>query len=333
MPIYEKDEILVFKDFLITVKNMVKEAMGEQFNVDICHVTKNNSIELDGIIILRKNETVTPNIYLNTYYDRYLEGEKLIEIMEEIIEIYQATMDEGEKEAATISYNFDEMKECIIYHLINYKKNHRLLKEVPYIRFMDLAVTFHCLVKNNKEGLGTIRITNEHLVNWGVDIKEITELANINTPNILPSVLRTMNEVIVDIFNKDKNELKGKEELKNYTEEAASVEEEFLKEMLNNTKEGKPEDMYVLTNTKGINGATCLLYPNSIKEMAERFNSNFYILPSSIHEIILIMDNEQLDKQLLHDMVVEVNRTQVPEEEILSDNIYYYSQELDSISM
>jgi len=329
-------ELMEFEDFLATMKESVKEAIGEEYNVNISHVIKNNSIELDGLIILKENERVTPNIYLNSYYEDYLEGESIENMVEKIVGIYMDTMEEGERETLCIQYEFNEMKPCIIYRLVNFNKNRKLLQEVPHIRFLDLAVTFHCLVKNSEDGIGTIRITNEHLLSWETNIEELKEIARTNTPIIFPSVIKDMNEVILDIFKKDIQAMPKQDNETNQKDNSKEVElsaEKLFEVMLGDMRQRNTADMYVVSNTKGINGASCLLYPHVIKELAIQLNTDFYILPSSIHEIILVKDNEQLNKNVLKEMVLDVNRTQVPEEEILSDSVYYYSRERDAISM
>ncbi len=329
-------ELLGYKEFLAMLKDLVKESIGTEYRVDINHVLKNNAIELDGLIILKENERITPNIYLNSYYERYLEGEELPGLAEEIIGIYMDTMEDGEKEALCLKYEFNEMKNCIIYRLVNYDKNRKLLQEVPHIRFLDLAITFHCLVKNNNEGIGTIRITNEHMMNWRTDIEELKTFARVNTPEIFPAVMKSMNDVILEILKKDMKSM-------SYYQHA-DIEDNLCnqmnvtsEELLNSIKAGMEhqncKEMYVLTNEKGINGASCLLYPDIIKEFAGELGTDFYILPSSIHEIILVMDNENINKYILKDMVLDVNRTQVPEEDILSNSVYFYSREKDAISM
>lgn len=329
-------ELLTYQDFMEEVKDSVKKSVGEEYSVNINHVIKNNSIELDGLVILKENERISPNIYLNSYYERYLEGEKLEDLVEDIVGIYMGTMDEGERETLCLRYEFDAMKSCIIYRLVNYEKNRKLLREVPHVCFLDLAVTFHCLVKNNKEGIGTIRITNEHMESWGTDIEELKEIARKNTPEIFPPVIKNMNEVILEIFEKDikemypaVNEIKQENSQKD-TEKSA---EKMLDVMLEGVGGHNSADMYVLSNEKGINGASCMLYPGVIKEVAEQLGSDLYVLPSSIHEIILVKDNEHLNKKLLREMVFDVNRTQVPEEDILSNTVYYYSRTRDAISM
>ena len=329
-------ELLGYQEFLTRMKDSVMVSFGTEYRVDINHVLKNNAIELDGLIILKENERITPNIYLNSYYERYVEGEELSKLVEEIIGIYMDTMEDGEKEALCLKYEFEEMKNCIIYRLVNYNKNSKLLQEVPHIRFLDLAITFHCLVKNNNEGIGTIRITNEHMMNWETNIEELKTFARANTPEIFPAVMKSMNDVILEILKKEMKPMPYYQDAD--TEDNISNQLDVsAEELMDSIKAGMEhqncKEMYVLSNEKGINGASCLLYPDIIKELAEELETDFYILPSSIHEIILVMDNENINKYILKDMVLDVNRTQVPEEDILSDSVYFYSREKDAISM
>ena len=93
--------------------------------------------------------------------------------------------------------------------------------------------------------------------------------------------------------------------------------------------------MYVLTNSTGSLGAAALFYPDVKEKAAELMGSDYYILPSSVHEVILVPDNPSIDAKDLCKMVKEANRTVVEEKDILSDNVYHYSREdrrLDKVS-
>lgn len=324
MDIKNTKEMMKYDQFLSRIKALVKKRMGGGYLVDINHVIKNNSIQLDGLIILKDGEKITPNIYLNGYFESYLEGDSIEDIVDKIVNSYEETMEEGEREALCIQYELNEMKSSIIYRLVNYNKNTNLLNEIPHLRFLDLAVTFHCLVKDNENGIGTIRITNKHINDWNITLEDITEMASINTPTLLPASIRSMNEVIKDILNKEM-ELQS-------LENSLDSENEII-EVSDQMKQDAMIDMYVLSNTKGINGASCLLYPDVVKELSDKLNTDFYILPSSIHEIILVKNNDKIDKNVLHEMVIDVNYTQVAEDEILSNNIYFYSRERNALTL
>ena len=91
--------------------------------------------------------------------------------------------------------------------------------------------------------------------------------------------------------------------------------------------------MYVLTNQNKLNGASCILYEHLLELFADRLGADLYILPSSVHEVILIPATSDTSFAELSRMVKEVNETQVSPEEILSDHVYYFSRNSRSIRM
>ena len=82
--------------------------------------------------------------------------------------------------------------------------------------------------------------------------------------------------------------------------------------------------MYILTNDSGINGAASLLYDGVIDEFAERFAADVIVIPSSVHEVLLVPLKEEYDVSESNMLVKEVNNTIVDEEETLADNVYIY---------
>lgn len=191
--------------------------------------------------------------------------------------------------------NYEQIKNRIFYRIVNYEKNKGTLSEIPYLPFLDMILTFYCLIQNSKEHISSIPITNKHLKQWNINLKKITEQAIENTPRIFPVKINTMEEAM-----------------------GVMTSEAILQEA---------RSMYVISNTIGINGASCLLYKETISLLTEKFKGNFYILPSSIHEVIAIKDTGLFEKEELSRMVHEINTTQVAEKDYLSDNIYYYSIE------
>lgn len=201
-----------------------------------------------------------------------------------------------ERKDSNYSMSFKEVKQNIFYRVVNYEKNRAALADKPFLPFLDLAVTFHCLIKSNEDQVISIHLTNEHLKLWEINTKMLTGWAVENTPRLFPVKINTMEEVLSGIASPDPG-----------------------------------RSIYVITNETGINGASCILYQGAVKYLADQLEEDLYILPSSIHEIIVLRDNGNMDKNALARMVAEVNSTQVTEEDYLSDSIYYYSREEEKI--
>ena len=91
--------------------------------------------------------------------------------------------------------------------------------------------------------------------------------------------------------------------------------------------------MFVLTNESGIFGASALFYPGVIDRISEILGVGFYILPSSVHEVIILPDVGNHNVGDLKQMVMQANRTVVEPKDVLSDNVWYYSYTADEISI
>lgn len=306
---------LSYEEFIGAITEAVKNIFLKGYKVSVNPITKNNSIHLDGLVILKEGETTSPSIYLNDYYEEYKEGKLLSEIVKEIKELYDESYNSEEFRSTAFEDNFENLKSTVIFRLINLEKNKQQLQDMPHLPLLDLAIAFYCLIRSSEEGIGTVKITNQLMKLWNTDLNELTELAKVNTPRLFSPVIRPMNDIIREIL------LDGERNI-------------FKKDIDKQIKSGKIKSrMYILSNEKGINGASSLLYTDILKEFSYQLDTDFYILPSSIHELILVPKDGYMKKEELRKMVKEVNETQVPYEDILSDSVYVYSRELDSISL
>jgi replication initiation and membrane attachment protein DnaB len=170
-------------------------------------------------------------------------------------------------------------------------------------------------VSSTKEGVQTVKLVNKLFDGFGVSIDEMYEIALENTMRLFPVSIRYMNEIILSML---KSEMGETEDL------------QLLKDLAIPT--GEEPRMYVLSNTTGINGATTLLYSNVLKEFADKAGRDLFILPSSLHEIILVpIVSRDFKVEDLRSMVNEVNQNNVPIEDILSNSVYQYNRKENSI--
>lgn len=314
-----KEKINEYDIFIKEITEKVKEKMGEGYSTRIYKVTKNNSLELDSLVMLKEGKNFAPNIYLLPYYEAYVQGTDMNELANRLCSVYydcNAPMVDEK-----FSYFFEDMKTKIIYRLVSYDRNEKLLEQVPHIRYLDLAITFHCLVRDDENGIGTIRITSEHMKQWKASLQELRTCAIKNTKRMFPYSIKSMEEVIKSML----------------TEEMGDREDDLPEELLYNIKHennaSQKHRMYILTNLKGINGATCLLYENVLQEFADQIDSDIFILPSSIHEVILVPYDKSITREALAEMVKDINHTQVAHDEVLSDKVYLYSRNTKSLSV
>lgn len=296
-----------YKEFVEYIKMNAGYIAGEGGNITINHVIKNNGCEMDGLVIMEKGKDIAPTIYLDSFYELYTNGENIKNIIRQIEVIY-----EQNKNNVTFDVNilkhFDTIKDKIVYKVVNYRSNEKLLEQVPHKRILDLAVVFYCLLDNEYGRSATALIYNNNLKNWNVTIDDVYKAALKNTPDLLHSKISSM----AALFEKCGVNVDGEEvDLKDYV----------------------PSDMYVLTNESKLNGAACILYENVLYDFAQKLGADLYILPSSVHEVILLPKLSMFEKDELVNMVKEVNTEGVAADEVLSDYVYEYNRTERLITM
>lgn len=296
-----------YKEFVEYIKMNAGYIAGEGGNITINHVIKNNGCEMDGLVIMEKGKDIAPTIYLDSFYELYTNGENIKNIIRQIEVIY-----EQNKNNVTFDVNilkhFDTIKDKIVYKVVNYRSNEKLLEQVPHKRILDLAVVFYCLLDNEYGRSATALIYNNNLKNWNVTINDVYKAALKNTPDLLHSKISSM----AALFEKCGVNVDGEEvDLKDYV----------------------PSDMYVLTNESKLNGAACILYENVLYDFAQKLGADLYILPSSVHEVILLPKLSMFEKDELVNMVKEVNTEGVAADEVLSDHVYEYNRTERLITM
>jgi hypothetical protein len=291
-----------YQQFIFVVKEKVALSLGEGMSLQIHTALKNNGRERVGLTIMDKRVNISPTIYLEEFYKQFQNGYTIQNITERILEVYHEVKFEHTWHVHTVK-DFEMMRSKIVYKLIHAKKNEVLLKSMPYIAYLDFAIIFYILFEVDESGTATIPITHELTQLWGVSLDEIQQNAFCNAPTLLPASFKPMQIVI--------NELMG----------TNCVEGECIEDL-----------MFVLTNSLRTFGAACILYDGILDKISEEIGENFYILPSSIHEMIIVPESSSPSRAHLDEMITEVNQTQVDEEEVLSDCVYYYDCKTKTLS-
>ena len=291
-----------YQEFINEVVNALEKEFGNQYNIKVNQVPKNNGLIRHGLCIIEQNVIVTPTIYMEEYYAMYQQGVQMPEIIRKICDY-----NESAKEITIEDFDvrrfgeLDAVKGRIVYKLVNTAMNQDMLQDHPHIEVLDLSMVFQVIVSNQESGQMTINVRNSHMKEWGLTVNELKELAEINTRRMFPEDIISME----DMLNSLSKELVGEE-------------------VLDVVNRRENEMFHVLTNKKKVQGASVLLYNGLLQEIAEQAGGNLVILPSSVHETILMKETAETDYQQLKTMVHEVNEEMVVQEEVLSENIYRF---------
>lgn len=308
-----KQSFSMFKKLITEEVWKIKE---DTLEVILKEMTKNNGTVHSALEFREQGEVVSVLIYLTPYFEDYNAGFSLEELAQDIYSSYQENKKHGRIFESGIWCNdYETVPDKVIYKLINYEQNKKLLEEIPHIRLCDLAIIFCLLVERSRDYLSTAVIHKEHMASWGMDTQTLMELADKNTKRLLPAKIRNISDVMKEIAS-------------NYVGDDSK--KSVLEDMLST-----PGDisLYVLSNHMSRNGAIAMAYEGMLKDFATELDHDLIILPSSIHEVLLVPYEEELCMEELKEMVRHVNRTEVAKEEVLSDNVYIYRRKTDKISI
>lgn len=284
-----------YETFKTELLETLQRTAGEKKKVSLRRIEKNNGVFLDGLIIQREGENMAPTFYLEELYQAWEEEVTIEKVAEEILAF--AKLQKPETEISVKDFeDYERARNRIYYKLINYKMNQKRLEKMPHIKYLDLAIVFYYRVEGGRLHGATVLIHNNNLDTWGITRGRLLEDAVHNTSRKLPYTFQGMEALIAGLMG-ESPEIPMGEEL-----------------------------MYVLTNKEKCFGAAVILYPHVLSHIAGLLQGNFYILPSSVHECILVPDRGQYSRLELKKMVKEVNEKQVEAEEILSDEVYYYDR-------
>lgn len=290
-------------NFILEITDAVQRLLGSDYRVFSKNVTKNNGVTLTGLSIRQEGHNVSPTIYIDEFLDWYKAGISVDLIAKTIISIYREQGGSFQFDVSAIT-DYKKAKSRIVFQLVNTERNADLLKTIPFRRFLDFSIIFKIFFGSSPMGNAAMTITNEMLDLWNVNAEAIYQIALINTPIIQAYSLKDMQAVVMGIVS------------------GTSIDKEST----------KPGEMFVLTNKQCVCGCGCILYPHVLENFSKQIERDFFILPSSRHEVILLPDNNE-DTHYLLQMVRNINRETLEQEDFLSDNIYFYSRKTKEITI
>lgn len=301
-----------FNQFVDEVKGGIKLFLPREYEdaqVRVEEMRKLNENYL-GIAILKENQVLAPTFNLNQLYEMYQSDPQISmeSIMRNITGVVLDTPEQFDLKSIT---EYENAKEKLFIRVSSAEKNGEMLQNVPHQIREDLVITYHLAISMDEVGRGSTTITNDMLKRYGISEEQLHADAMESSPKIMPLHVEAMKNVIKQIIGGDNKPL--------IQDKGFKAMEEVISEGL---KEGEP--MFVITNQQTMDGASAIFYPEVMKQLGECFQGDFFILPSSIHETIVLPDKGDFDYLSLKSIVQEINNNQVLEEEQLTNDVYHY---------
>ncbi len=294
-----------FDGFVEEVKNRIKDFLPEDYADADVEVTESKKLNYTypALIVKKEGQEIAASVDLDMLYDMTDEMS-----MEEVLE-QAADMAQRQPEGLDINeiQDYEKARERLFIRVSNAEENRELLKDTPHKEILGLAVTCHVLVGLEDGEMGSTMVTAPLLDKYGVTTEQLFEDAFLNSQAILPPSIEPMEAMLSKMMG-----------LGMGMEAPATLDAQL--ENLNLEKMG----MAVLTNREAVNGAAVIFYPGVMEKIGASQQVNFFILPSSVHEVILVPDNGSMNLKDLEDMVKSINASEVSPKDRLSDTVYHY---------
>lgn len=282
-----------FREELLTV---LENVVSKEVSVRIVQTEKLNGCVRFGVLFDRADLRYTPTIYLEPFYKSFLNGKSLENIAAELLQCYEEEINDVPKSVERLM-NYDQARANIFCKLIHRKENQRLLQRTPHITFLDFAIVTYFEVDCEEMYKGSVLIQDYYLERWQITEEELIRNALARTREKKRIFFRPMSDILYRYIGAEDGEL----------------------------YEYAHNGMFVLTNTEKYLGAVLVFYPEVLEQIAELVKEDFYLLPSSVHEWIIVPASMATEEDELLKTVRDINQIAVLEEEVLSDNIYLYT--------
>ena len=269
------------------------QKLGIEADVSEHHIEKLNG-SYDALSVTPKGSGVGVNANFDEIFHAMERGRDYNEVLSGVTESLKGSLAHMPKFQVSDLTNYAEMKNRLAMEVVSAERNARMLQNVPHEQMEDIAVVYRLVLDSSKDASSTVLVTNNLMEQFGITHEQLREDAAENAPRIRPLEIKSIEEAL--------NEMPGGFAL-----------------------EPDPDGILFVADVPHQNhGAAVIAYPNFFEEAAEKLGGDYFIIPSSIHEVLLVKDTGEMNARDLAALIKDVNATEVAPEDVLTDHAYHY---------
>ena len=287
-----------FKEFVNKLEQDLKDAMADispGATVDVRSVEKLQEGSYTGITISPAGGNVGMNLNANQLFDQMQDGQSY----EGVLAVAVSTAERGLHDMPAVDVselmNYEAAKKYLCFDVVGSDRNADMLEKVPHTDKENISMVYRLQLDSTENGAATVLITNAMMEQFGVTKEQLHADAMENAQEIRPADFRTMAAVMAEMMG---------------------MPEEMMADMA--------PPMYVATNQDKVQGAAVMFYPDFMDQAAKELGGDIFILPSSVHEALILPDDGNMNAQELKEMVTSINASEVSPEDRLTDSVYHY---------
>lgn len=285
-----------YEQFKATFAEDLKTNLQKQeIEVDVSeHYIEKLNDSYDALSVTPKGSSIGVNANLDEIFHAVERGRDYREVLSGVTESLKGSFEHMPKLQVSDLTNYAEMKNKLAMEVVSAERNAGMLQNVPHEQMEDIAVVYRLVLDSSKDASSTVLVTNDLMDKFGITHEQLHNDAMKNAPLIRPAEIKGMEETL--------NEMQGGPVLEPDPDEILFVA-------------GVPDQNH---------GAAVIAYPNFFEDAAEKLGGDYFIIPSSIHEVLLVKDTGEMNARDLAAMIREVNATEVAPEDVLTDHAYHY---------
>ena len=299
------------KEFAEVIANRITE-VSEHYEAEVFEVVKFNDEKLYGVRVKERGSKVGagPVFYLESAYEDYENGASINGIVAALIDHADSLPPMPMAPADIEDLSFDAVKDKLSFRVLEVARNEEFLDDKPY------------KADNFGTGLGMIvdiHFNDEYRATVNYNLMEKFEDEGHYGAEVIKTALENAKKIDPPKFSDMGSALFGGSERNLLDEDDFEWEDDG--------------GMFVLSTESGMFGASALFYPGILDRISEMFGVGLFILPSSVHEVIILPDTGAHNPEMLKQLVRQANRTVVEPNEVLSDNVFYFSYAENNLSI
>jgi hypothetical protein len=246
------------------------------------------------------------NLPIEKFFEAYDDGMNYNAVVDKAVDVTLKGFEQAPIVDVAAFGDYEQMKDKLVMEVVSSEANKEMLETVPHKDIEDMAVVYRFVLESNDESRASVLVTNRMMENMGITAEQLHADAVENAPQLKPLEIKGMGEVVAEMMG--------------MTKEEAS-------QMGIIPFDPSEEKMFVASVPDKIHGAGVLAYQDFMDQASERVGGDFFILPSSIHELLIVPDDGHVKLEDLKGMVKEVNETQVDPKDRLTDSVYHYDSQ------
>ena len=290
------EEKMNFEEFAESVMDRLRGRLPDRYSGAELRVGEFEKLNKSytALQVVRGDQMPVPNINLDAYFKSYESG--FMGIDDVVKRITEQLQDDLQFEAEWLK-DYSQVKDRLYIRVSDAKENESLLNKVPHKEVDGLAVTYHIGFETPDGKSASVPVNTNMMEMYGINEEQLHADALTSSRNLYPATFVSLAEMMGNMMGVDADTI------------MPTMDE--------------PQIM-VLTNEEAFQGAGALFYPGQMDEIAARLGSDYFVLPSSIHEVLLLPDDGTVDADVLNFMIQDINMSTVAPEERLANEAYHY---------